>query len=657
MARSARTDSRGPAAVALLLLGLVAIPRPAAGQSGAIPGAPGPAVAGPDSTGAGLVAQVVETPPAEAPDAGAGFTLRRVANPRYRAFASPAGLAGRVAGVIEGTQFARAQFTRRESGAFQSTDWEIAAGREGREHERLELWASGFRSRTDDQLRLLRLAGRNGRTEWGLGDVVPQPVGTLPWIQRLRGGMVVRAFERQSSWRALGGVVPSFSPGVGAQAGLAGVTVDQLPWHESAMSFGLLGFGRRALPPGASATSGADTLAGGGGAALYAARVPSPLGDITSTFVTEVHNLDGNLALAGIQALDWTLSRPGVLAVVRDQIGTANARQPGTERLSQAPAHEARASAQFRLLAGRAEAHLLGLSAAGTPLAPAAHTAQAGCSARWGSSGWYSGFEFSWNRRGPLAGDERRYALQSGCVAGGGSALLVRLERDTDAAGQNAYALNGDASASLGAGLRVSFVPRLDWRSDRLDRALGIVRLGWPLLGPGTRVNATVGLATERAVGYRGRLEEASLALSFAPRSRDRGDLEVRRLEDGGARALEYGASYDLQTQLYARAPGSLISPNTGTLTVTVVRADSAGGVPDVLVSADGKELRFTDADGIARFTNLAPGSHAISVIETTLPALQRVVGAASAFVSIERGVAPAPLRFEIARPVRRVRF
>ena len=655
MARAARTESRGPAAVALLLLGLVAIPRPAAGQAAALPGAPGAAIAGPDSAGAGLVAQAVESPPSAASDAGAGFTIRRVANPRYRVFASPAGLAGRVARVIEGTQFARAQFTRRESGAFQTTDWEIAAGREGRGHDRLELWASGFRSTTDDQLRLLRLAGQNGRTEWGLGDVVPQPVGTLPWIQRLRGGMAVRALERQGAWRALGGVVPSFSPGVGTIAGLAGVTVDQLPWHESTMSFGVLGFGRRALPPGAG--SGADTLGGGGGAALYAARVPSALGDLTSTFVTEVHNLDGNLALAGIQALDWTLSRPWMLAVVRDQIGTANARQPGTERLSQAPSHEARASAQFRLLAGRAEAHLLGLSAAATPLAPAAHTAQAGFSAHWGASAWYSGFEFSWNRRDSTAGDERRYALQSGCVARGGSALLLRLERDTDPAGHNAYVLNGDASASLGAGLRVSFVPRLDWRSDRLDRALGIARFGCPLLGPTTRVNATVGFATERAVGYRGRLEEASIAFSFAPRSRDRGDLEVRRLEDGGACALEYGASYDLQTQLYARAPGSLVSPSTGTLTVTVVRADRAGGVPDVLVSADGKELRFTDVDGIARFTNLAPGSHAISVIETTLPALQRVVGAASAFVAIERGVAPAPLRFEIARPVRRVRF
>ncbi len=371
--------------------------------------------------------------------------------------------------------------------------------------------------------------------------------------------------------------------------------------------------------------------------------------------MAELHDLDGGAALAGLQAFDWTLNRPAVVASIRDQVGTRNARQPGTERLTAAPSHEARMSVQVRLPGAHTELHVAGLSSSASDVDPGAQTLQGGLSGNLGRSPWYSGLDFSWNRRAPLLDDERHLAVQTGCVSERGS-LLMRLERNDDNRGRDQLQFGGDASIGLAASLRVSLQPRLDWEGGRFDRSTIATRLGWSPFASSVRVNATVALSSARALGFHNEFSEATLALAFAPRPRDRAGLEARRYEEAGVRSYEYTGSYDLQSNLYSN-PATPASQPEGTITVTVAGADSARGVPDVLGSLDGKEFRFTDGDGVARFMNTPPGSHVLSIVERSLPSAQRVVGSATVFVTVERGRAPEPIRFEIARPVRRVRF
>ena len=673
MARTSRADARGQAAVALLLAGLAVTGwacgvRSALAASGAA-GGTAPA----DSTG--LLAQAAPSgtaspsvvgrgTPATQPDGaqvlepGSGFTLRRVANPRYRSLGPAAAFLAHPLGTLVGSEYARARLTRRESGkAFSSMDWEVVAGRERGARDRQELWASGFSSAGYDQLRMLRLTSLHGPLEWSLGDVATPPVGMLPWIQRLRGGQLAHALPHGSDWRVLGGFVPTFTRGATSNTALASVLLDDLPLDHARLSLGLMGFGRRAPASSLSASADPDSLPGGGVAGLYAMRAVCGYGTVGATYMVQVHNLDGTLRTAGLQALEWTLSRPTLIAAVRDQIGTRNARQPGTERLSAASSHEGRANAQLQLFKGRAELHLAALSSAANDLDLGAQTVQLGTSGTIASTGWYAGFDFSWNRRAPLLDDERRISAQTGRVSERGDVVLLRVERDSDNLGRDQIHFTGEGSTTPLPGVRLSLEPRLDWQAGRLERELFSARLGWPLFGASARMNASLTLSSARSQGLHPELTEASVALSFAPRPRDRAAFEMRRFDESGTRSLEYTGSYDMQANLYSNPGGALTAQRSVTLTVTVSRADSASGVADALVSLDGKEFRFTDSEGVARFTNATPGSHVISVVERSLPTAQRVVGAATAFITIERGRTPEPVRFEIARPVRRVRF
>ena len=589
---------------------------------------------------------------------GSGLTIRRIANPHYRPPAEAGALLARPLATLVGSQYARVRLTRFETGAAPaSTDWELVAGRERGARQRLEVWAQGYSSAAYDQLRMLRLSSLQGPLEWSMGDVSAPPIGMLPWVQRLRGGLVAHALSRGSDWRLLGGVVPTWTHGVTPNTALASLLVENVPIENGTLSYGLMGFGRRSPPPSGLATAGPDSLPGGGGAALYSAHIASRYGDVSSTFMAQLHDLDGSLSPAGVQALEWSLRRRRFAATVRDQIGTTNARQPGTEHLTQAPSHEARMSAQLRSAGGRAEMHLAGLSVEGNDVELAARTVQAGASGSLGASGWYSGLDFTWNRRAPVFADERRLAVQTGKVTEHGNAVRLGAERNTDNVGRDQITLDGEGSTSPRPDVRLAIEPRADWQAGRFDRALVSARMAWALFSPTTRMYATLALSSARSVQFRGEVAEASLALSFSPRARDRGTLEAHRYEEDAARSLEYTGSYDYLENLYSAPPGTLAGANTGTLTVTVVNADSATGVPEVLVSLDGKEFRFTDGDGVARFTNVPPGSHVVSIVERSLPASHKIVGDPTLFITIERGRTPQPVRFEIARPVRKVEF
>ena len=670
MARPAHAHPRrelaAPGARLAVLAWLIAAPALAADLP---PGPPAPAPSdslGPiaQASSSGTASTGVEARPAPARtsegaaplEPGNGLTIRRIPNPHYRAPVAAGLLLARPLATLVGSQYARARLTRFETGtAPASLDWELVAGRERGERQRLEVWAQGYTSAAYDQLRMLRLSSLQGPLEWSMGDVAAPPVGMLPWIQRLRGGLVAHALPHGSDWRLLGGVVPTWTHGVTPNTALASFLVENRPIENGTLTYGLMGFGRRSpRQPGAA---GPDSLPGGGGAALYSVRLASRFGDVGSTFMAQLHDLDGSLAPAGVSALEWSLARRRFAATVRDQIGTTNARQPGTEHLSQAPSHEARMSAQLRSAGGLAEMHLAGLSVEGNDVELEARTAQVGASGTLGASGWYSGVDFTWNRRAPVFADERRLALQTGKVTERGNAVRLGIERNTDDVGRDQVTFDGEASTSPGPAMRLAIEPRLDWQAAHFDRALVSARMAWAPFGPGTRVNASFGVSSARSMEFRGEVAEASLSLSFSPRARDRGTLEAHRYEDDGARSLEYTGSYDYLENLYSAPPGALAGPNTGTLTVTVVSADSTTGVSEVLVSLDGKDFRFTDGDGAARFVNVPPGSHVVSIVERSLPTAQRVVGSTTVFITIERGHTPEPVRFEIARPVRKVEF
>jgi hypothetical protein len=603
-------------------------------------------------------------PPAAAPagdatgESSTGFTVRRVANPAYRALTAPVAAIGHPLGTLIGSQYARAQVTRRLSGPDGgSLDWEVAAGRQRGTRSGLEVWAQGYSSPQYDQLRMLRLSALQGPVEWSLGDVAAQPIGTLPWIQRLRGGSLIHALPRGSDWRLLGGVVPTLSHNVTPNTALASFLVEGLPMEGGAFAWGLMGFGRRAATAPAGIAVDPDSLAGGGGAALYSAHVAAPVGDVSTTFMAQLHNLNGNLAPAGIEAIDWLFRRRTVMIAMRDQVGTSNARQPGTDRLSVAPAHEGRLNAQLRTSDGRAELHVAGLASSGETSDLAAREVQAGLSGNLGTSGWYAGYDFTWDRRAPVLADERRMAIQTGRVSARGNSVLLRVERDADNLGRDQIEFTGEAAATPAAGVRFALEPRAEWQAQQLDRGMCSARVGWPLPGPAVRMNASVTVSAERASGFRGELAEATLSLSIAPRPRDRALVEARRYEESGVRTTEYAAGYDLQSDLYSNPASTLADQRNGTLVVTVARSDSSSGVPDVLVSLDGKDFRFTDSEGVARFTDAAAGSHVLSIVERSLPANYKVVGSATVFITIERGRTPEPVRFEVGRPVRKVSF
>ena len=137
----------------------------------------------------------------------------------------------------------------------------------------------------------------------------------------------------------------------------------------------------------------------------------------------------------------------------------------------------------------------------------------------------------------------------------------------------------------------------------------------------------------------------------------DRAELEVRSLDTGGPRAFESTASYDLTAERLRNAGGWLASGDSSSIEVLVARDGNGTGVADVLVSMDGKDLRFTDEDGVARFDHVPYGVHVIAVEERSLPQNFEVVGSTRAFATVERGVPPDVLRFTIARPVRRTQF
>jgi hypothetical protein len=282
---------------------------------------------------------------------------------------------------------------------------------------------------------------------------------------------------------------------------------------------------------------------------------------------------------------------------------------------------------------------------------------QVGASGSLGTSGGYTGADLYMSRRVVEGVNERRLSVYSGRISSVGHALLLRFDRSTDDLGRENTQMAAEVALALARGARLSIEPRYAWDSRLPQQAHVDTRVTWPLRRLAARLTGFVSIGAEREDGFRPGMREAALALSLAPRPRDRAEVEVRRRDDGAASSYETIGSYDLAAQRYENLRGPRSSRDEGLVTVRVVRGGEHAGEADVLVLLDGKESRFTDASGIARFERVSPGVHLVAVEERSLPAQHQVATASRVFVTVERGRDADLVTFEIGRPVRRTKF
>jgi hypothetical protein len=550
----------------------------------------------------------------------------------------------------------RARLFQSGFGAAGTNHWELEAGEQYRSSDAFEVTARGGQRLGVHRLHELRLGARGGHWSGSLGDVEPFGFGASA-LHRLRGLALRRTDPRQGRWLAFGGV-PTPVPGLPApRLLLGGLLVEDLRWDEAWLSARAFGF-RRGPPPAALlAGSGADTLPGRGLGVALGWRVPLAHGWLGSTLGGQAHDLEGRRSLAVQHALEWSLRTRRLVIGLSDERATARARALGTDRLAPAARREQRWNLQACFARGRAESHFTGVVRDGGDPALAGHTVQLGASGGLGGS-WYAGGEAAWDRRVLTRTADRRLSIHASGPLGAGHGLLVRLERGARGASPDDLGALAEALLALPRGTRWALAPRLGWRGRTLEQATVVSRLSSPLPWLSSRLTASLAWRALRDERFRGAVREAALALSLSPRLRDRGDVEVRRLEPGGSPLWQTTLAYDALLERYETPGGSWAAArDTGRVTVRVARAGNGSGLPDVLVSLDGTELRFTDADGVAHFDRVAPGIHVVAVEERSLPPHHEVVQASRAFVIVEPGRVPEPVTFVVARSERRTRF
>jgi len=606
-------------------------------------------------------AQVPAPPDSAEVEAGSSFQVRRVINPRYRPHSTDvAGVSAPLVNRLRALDHLHAQITRRGAGpSSRLTQWDLSLGESYRNQDAIEAAASGELTAFGSSLRALRLQGRRGAWSGAIGDMPATIVERVATLSRLRGGVIrLSSGPRGSAWSAWGGGPTPLPRRPTPRLGVGGVAMQGLSVGGGLGSFALVGFGRGAVGPAAGAgPAPSDSLAGRGGEVHAGARGRLPIGTLAVHLAVQGHDLDGRSAFAAREAVEWSLVSPSAALFLSEQRAGAHTRVPGTEGILRAATREDRWNLQARPFRGRAETHLIGVIRDGGEPTLASRTIQVGASGNLGASPWYSGAEYVWDWRALTGIEERRFLLHAGRAAGSGRAVSARLERTTSDAGRDALLLGGEASLPVGRGARLALEPRVSWDGGLLRRADAAARVTWPLSWCAARVMATLAVGAAREEGYRGSLREASVGIVFAPRFRDRATLEVRSLHEGSSHDLETTASYDLTAERLRGSDDWLSSRDSSRIEVAVVRSGNGTGVPDVLVSMDGKDLRFTDPDGVARFDGTPPGVHVIAIEERSLPRSYEAVGNTRVFVTVERGVAPDVVRFTIARPVRRVLF
>ena len=646
--RTRLRDGRGPRAtralLAVALALLAAWPcRPAAGATV------------PASADSALALAAADAPP---PAGGtAVLTVRRVPSPRYRARAAFAARALAPPPPVAVDDL-RAQVTHRREGTGPVTDWLLAAREDRRGAGTFELSLAGRERPGAPELDEARLGAAIGGWSAALGDLAVSTLRATGPLMRLRGASLGRLAGRLP-WRAHAGVSASSPGSRAAPVALAGAGADAIPLGRLQASAGAFAFGRWRDVAVASLDSVPGELASGagGGAALELSARPG------SSFLAfglgaQLHDLDGTQAISALQRVEWRLVTPRVAISLIEARGTRGWRSLASDRLSSGATRDDRLAARWRFRRWRAETHATAAASSGDATLTALRSLRLGGSANLGQSSWFAGGDLEWREResGTPGTAERRLALQTGRFDHAASTLL-RLERSGDGRAEGATtALSGQTSIRLPGDLRALVEPRVNWRAGNLLRSDLGLGLTWTPAGSGLRIRAAVALAGPQD-GPAGRtVREASVSLQFAPRGRDRCEIEVRRLE--GRDGLEVSSSYDLQGQRYGRVPRNGPSDAwTGTVRVAVVAAGDSAGVADALVSLDGHRFAFTGEDGTAEFSDVEPGVHVVGIEERSLRGGLRATQNTQVFVTVERDRPAESVTIEVARPTRTVRF
>lgn len=639
----------GLAALTALLLAAAAAADPAAAPAG--PGAPDSL---PTATADAVPAARIAPHPPEAE----GFTVRRITNPRYRApVAAAPGFGAPALGRLRSLAVAHLQVTSRGGGSAQGTrDWELSVGEESPAGSRIEASAAGGTGGGRTGLRSARVEARLGALELALGDAPPlRLLADRPPLHGLRGATV--AFRRADGprWSAAAGGATPVGPRPAPAIRILALAVAEVRHDIARLSAAASGFRRAAaVPGGGTFPVPGDTLAGGGGELSLGWAAPLGGGALSGGVTGQAHDLHGARAIAVQHAVAWRHVSSRLVAEVADRRGSPRLVRLSADRLLPDAGAETRWGLQSRHRGGRMEWHVGGVRWNGGGPARDATTVHLGGSSGLGRSAWQVGGDAVWERR--LGAEQRRTSLRAGHYGARRVSLAARLEHLRRAGEPGRGLLAGDLLVPFRDGARLALQPRLAWAAGTLDRAGLAARATWPLARWSGQLTASLAADAERNGALRGRLSEAGLAFTWAPRARDRGALEVTRRAEGDRSWLDYGLVYDAQVERYG-ARAHRASADSGALVVRVVRETDGTGIADVLISLDGNELRFTDADGLVRFERVAPGTHLLAVEEASLPAHHQVAGAAREFAQVEEGRATPTIVFTVSRPERRRSF
>lgn len=595
------------------------------------------------------IAVVPEPWPGEA-SAHIGLTIRRIPNPRWRA-PSPlaAGFAAPAALRVRALDVAGLRLMRQDGAGAGTSEWEARAGEETPGGDRIGVAARGASRHGRTILRTVLLHARRDRWSVAAGDVPPVSLApaALP-LHGLRGASLAHERGERGAWSA---AVGASSPASGSgDVRLATAAFRDVRFDVARLSASLAGFAR-GVSARAPITAG-DSLAGGGGQATMGWTAAIPGGSLAGSLLAQAHDLDGLRATALQHLLAWRMVTPGFTAELRDQRGTPRLRRLSAGQLPRDPGNDTRASVQSWLPGGRIEWHATAYARSGGDPTSDVRTLTSGGSGSFAAT-WRAGADGLWERRAGVG--SHRLAIHLGRSNGAGLAWTARGERRATAGDPARLQLGGETLLPLGTTARLAVQPRMAWWGDRIDEAALRAELTTPVDRWSGRLALSAAGGAVRDRGFRPRLLDLALAFIWTPGSRDRAGVEVRRASDGGPARSEITLDWELQRERHAIA--GTAARDTGSLRVRVVREGGHTPVADALVSLDGREYRFTDADGRARFDRVAPGVHVVAVDESSLPDHQRTVGPARAFASVERGVPAPEVVFVIARPAKRSQF
>jgi hypothetical protein len=564
------------------------------------------------------------------------LVVHRALNPNYRPAASRVPAAHFVAPRQNGFDHFYAQLSGRGLGSDATTgDAHFVVERLFKDTDRLTMQADGA-------LRAGSWSGRETRVEGRKG----------PWLGDL-GDLLAFAPVPELNFHAARGLFAGRDLGHGA--GLSLIAGQPSPWAtgDGAQFVALSGQELRNENTRVTAVASAFRWDSGryGGSSAWATslgqRTPFLRGQFATTVSLQRHDLEGRAVSAGALGVEWRLLHPTYAFTLRERRASEGIRILTDEEADRAPREESAADLQTRFWHGRAEMHSSITRYVGGDSTRNWQSTQLGGSSQMGTSPWYAGWHTSWDLPGASPERVRQVAAYLGRSGGARAPMLFRLQQTTTAGTDPAWELSGETSVAVGGGSRLAVEPLAEWREHQLDRAGVTLGGNRALPWPGARLTLRLRVESERLRDYHLGVSEASLAFTFRPRPRDTMEMELRQGLD--VQGYELTSTYDMQQPRFPGSSASARRRGAGDLVVRVEHSDGTG-VENVLVSLDGKDIRFTDSSGQALFESIPPGVHEMTLEERSLPEGWHVVGSVRQLFSVERDVAPQLPRFTIGR-------